>query len=51
MNFGYHRLYIAGLCWFAALGVYGQGSALLGEIGPVIGWPMSYWDMLIMFKR
>lgn len=31
---------IAGLCWFAALGVYGQGSALLGEIGPVIGWPI-----------
>ncbi len=31
---------IAGFCWFAALGVYGQGAALLGEIGPVIGWPI-----------
>jgi len=31
---------IAGLLWFGALGVYGQGSALMGELGPVIGWPM-----------
>lgn len=31
---------VAGLFWFAALGVYGQGAALLGEIGPVIGWPI-----------
>lgn len=31
---------IAGFCWFAALGVYGQAAALLGEIGPVIGWPI-----------
>ena len=30
----------SGGCWFAALGVYGQGAALLGEIGPVIGWPI-----------
>jgi L-rhamnose-H+ transport protein len=31
---------IAGLLWFAALGVYGQGAALMGDLGPVIGWPM-----------
>lgn len=31
---------IAGLLWFGALGVYGQGSALMGKLGPVIGWPM-----------
>lgn len=31
---------IAGLLWFGALGLYGQGSALMGDLGPVIGWPM-----------
>lgn len=31
---------VAGLLWFGALGVYGQGSALMGDLGPVIGWPM-----------
>ncbi|MCD6354113.1 MAG: hypothetical protein J7L95_01045 [Prolixibacteraceae bacterium] len=39
---------IAGLSWFAALGVYGQGSALLGEIGPVIGWPILLGLSLII---
>jgi L-rhamnose-H+ transport protein len=39
---------IAGLCWFAALGVYGQGAALLGEIGPVIGWPIMLGLSLII---
>lgn len=39
---------IAGLFWFAALGVYGQGSALMGEIGPVIGWPMLLGLSLIV---
>lgn len=39
---------VAGLCWFAALGVYGQGSALLGEIGPVIGWPILLGLSLIV---
>jgi len=39
---------VAGLCWFAALGIYGQGSALLGEIGPVIGWPMLLGLSLIV---
>ena len=41
--------------WFAALGVYGQGAALLGDIGPIIGWPIllglsliisNYWAFL-----
>ena len=39
---------VAGLFWFAALGVYGQGSALLGEIGPVIGWPILLGLSLIV---
>ncbi len=39
---------IAGLCWFAALGIYGQGSALMGEIGPVIGWPILLGLSLII---
>lgn len=39
---------IAGLCWFAALGVYGQGSALMGEMGPIIGWPMLLGLSLII---
>ena len=39
---------IAGLCWFAALGVYGQGAALLGEIRPVIGWPILLGLSLII---
>ena len=39
---------ISGLCWFGALGIYGQGSALLGEIGPVIGWPILLGLSLIL---
>lgn len=39
---------IAGLCWFGALGVYGQGAALMGEMGPVIGWPMLLGLSLIV---
>ena len=39
---------IAGFCWFAALGVYDQGAALLGEIGPVIGWPILLGLSLII---
>lgn len=31
---------LASLFWFGALGVYGQGAALIGPIGGVIGWPM-----------
>jgi len=39
---------VAGLSWFAALGVYGQGSALMGDLGPVIGWPMLLGLSLII---
>lgn len=39
---------IAGLFWFAALGIYGQGSALMGEMGPVIGWPILLGLSLII---
>ena len=39
---------LAGLFWFGALGVYGQGSALLGDIGPVIGWPILLGLSLII---
>ena len=31
---------ITSLLWFAALGVYGQGAAIMGQLGPVIGWSM-----------
>lgn len=39
---------VAGLFWFAALGVYGQGAALMGELGPVIGWPILLGLSLIV---
>lgn len=39
---------LAGLFWFAALGIYGQGAALMGDIGPVIGWPMLLGLSLII---
>jgi L-rhamnose-H+ transport protein len=39
---------LTGIFWFAALGVYGQGAALLGSIGPVIGWPMLLGLALII---
>ena len=29
-----------GVFWFAALAVYGQGASLMGDLGPVIGWPI-----------
>lgn len=31
---------LTGVLWFAALGVYGQGAAMMGALGPVIGWPV-----------
>ncbi|RPH92567.1 MAG: rhamnose/proton symporter RhaT [Calditrichaeota bacterium] len=41
---GVGRCYLAVLLtavlWFAALGLYGQGAAIMGELGPVIGWTM-----------
>lgn len=50
-NFGtkaFRWAIITGLFWFAALGIYGQGAALLGDIGPVIGWPMLLGFSLII---
>ncbi|SER00307.1 L-rhamnose/proton symporter RhaT [Neolewinella agarilytica] len=38
----------AGLLWFGALGVYGQGATLMGDIGPVIGWPILLGVSLIV---
>ncbi|SFW47030.1 L-rhamnose/proton symporter RhaT [Cellulophaga fucicola] len=37
-----------GVFWFAALGVYGQGAALMGDLGPVIGWPILLGLALII---
>lgn len=39
---------IAGLLWFAALGTFGQGSALMGDMGTVIGWPILLGLSLIV---
>lgn len=39
---------LAGLFWFAALGIYGQGSALMGTMGPIIGWPILLGLSLII---
>ena len=39
---------VTGLFWFGALGVYGQGAALMGDIGPVIGWPILLGLALII---
>jgi len=37
-----------GILWFAALGIYGQGATLMGNLGPVIGWPMLLGLSLII---
>ncbi|MEO1011794.1 MAG: L-rhamnose/proton symporter RhaT [Bacteroidota bacterium] len=39
---------VSGIFWFAALGVYGQGAALMGDLGPVIGWPILLGLSLII---
>ncbi|WP_372775185.1 L-rhamnose/proton symporter RhaT [Mangrovibacterium sp.] len=39
---------VAGLLWFGALGVYGQGATLMGDMGPVIGWPILLGVSLIV---
>ncbi len=39
---------IAGLLWFAALGIYGQGVALMGDIGTTICWPIMLGLSLIV---
>jgi len=40
--------FIAGLLWFAALGTYGQGVALMGNIGTMICWPTMLGLSLIV---
>ena len=44
---------IAGFCWFAALGLYGQGAALMNgasdnNLGNIVGWPMLLGLSLIV---
>lgn len=39
---------LASVFWFGALGIYGQGAALIGPIGGVIGWPMLLGLSLII---
>jgi len=38
----------AGILWFGALGIYGQGATLMGDIGPIIGWPILLGVSLII---
>jgi L-rhamnose-H+ transport protein len=44
----YRWAIVTGLLWFGALGVYGQGAALMGPIGPVVGWPILLGLALII---
>ncbi len=39
---------IAGLLWFAASGTFGQGVALMGDMGTMICWPMMLGLSLIV---
>ncbi|WP_075602764.1 L-rhamnose/proton symporter RhaT [Saccharicrinis aurantiacus] len=39
---------IAAICWFGALGVYGQGATLMGNMGSVVGWPILMGGGLIV---
>jgi len=39
---------IAAIFWFGALGVYGQGASLMGDLGTVIGWPILMGGGLII---
>lgn len=39
---------IAAIFWFGALGVYGQGNALMGAMGDVVGWPILMGGGLII---
>ncbi len=36
----YGKVLLTSFVWFAALGLYGFASSLLGSLGPVIGWVM-----------
>ncbi|MBS2211271.1 hypothetical protein KEM09_07660 [Carboxylicivirga mesophila] len=44
----YRWAILASVFWFGALGIYGQGAALIGPIGGVIGWPMLLGLSLIV---
>ena len=41
---GFRRAFLwsvaTGIIWFGDIGTYGQGAALMGEWGPVVGWPI-----------
>ncbi|WP_075590517.1 L-rhamnose/proton symporter RhaT [Labilibacter marinus] len=39
---------IAAVCWFGALGVYGQGATLMGNMGSIVGWPILMGGGLII---
>lgn len=39
---------VAAVCWFGALGIYGQGATLMGDMGSVVGWPMLMGGGLIV---
>ncbi|UMB61689.1 rhamnose/proton symporter RhaT [Lutibacter sp. A80] len=39
---------IAGILWFGALGIYGQGATLMGSLGDVIAWPIMLGLSLIV---
>lgn len=37
-GYAYFKAVLTGAIWFAALGLYAKSTALLGALGPVIGW-------------
>jgi L-rhamnose-H+ transport protein len=37
---GYAWAMLTAVFWFAALALYGQGAALMGDLGPVVAWTM-----------
>ncbi len=39
---------LASLFWFGALGIYGQGATLMGDMGSVVGWPILLGVSLII---
>lgn len=45
---GYLSAAATSILWFAALGIYGQGAAIMGSMGPIIGWTMFLAISLIV---
>ena len=39
---------LTGIGFFLGAGIYGQGAFLLGEIGPIIGWPIHLGVVMII---